>query len=304
VPVPTFPEPALASREDGFVQSRDGTAVYWQRFVPPSPRAAVAVLHGGGDHSGRYPGVVRALAEAGFAAALLDFRGHGRSGGRRWHVASFRDYLDDLEAFWPKVRTAAPGRPAFVLAHSQGALVALRWALAGTSTAAGEVEGFVLSSPWLGLAFEPPRLKIFAARLAGRVVPWLPVGTGLKVTDLTSDEEHQRWTEADPLYGRKTTPSWFVAAGAAQAEVVARAAGFRHPVLVLAAGADANADRAVARRFVEACGSPDREYRELAGMRHEIFNERGRERAIGDAVAWLSARASRVGAKAIDAPRP
>jgi alpha-beta hydrolase superfamily lysophospholipase len=303
VPVPTFPEPALAAREDGFVQSRDGTGLYWQRFVPAAPRAAVAVLHGGGDHSGRYPGLVRALVEAGFAAALLDFRGHGRSDGRRWHVAAFREYQDDLDAFWPKVRAAAPGRPAFVVAHSQGALVALSWAIAGAS-GAKDVAGFVLSSPWLGLAFEPPRLKVLAARLAGRVVPWLPVSTDLKITDLTSDEEHQRWTEADPLYGRRTTPAWFVAAGRAQAEVLARAAEFRHPLLVLAAGADAIADRATARRFVEGCGSADREYRELPGMRHEIFNEQERERALGDALGWLAARASHVGAKAIDAPRP
>jgi alpha-beta hydrolase superfamily lysophospholipase len=295
--VPVFPSDAV--REEGSFASRGGLRIRWQRFLPPAPRAAVAVLHGGGDHAGRYAGVTRALVEQGFAVALLDFRGHGRSEGRRWHVEGWEDYLADLDGFWPRVREAAPGRPAFVLAHSQGALVAISWALAGSR----DVAGFVLSSPYLALAFRPPWLKVLAGRLAGRVAPWLPVATGLRFPDLTSDEEMQRWTEADPDYGRTTTPAWFAASARAQAEALARAAEFRHPLLVLAAGADPIADAATARRFVERCGSADKTYRELPGMRHEIFNERERERAIGEAVAWLAARAPARGAKAVDLSR-
>jgi alpha-beta hydrolase superfamily lysophospholipase len=297
VAVPAFPAPAEAEHEDGFVQA-GARRIFWQRFRPPSPRASVAVLHGGGDHSGRYPGVTAALVRAGFAVALLDFRGHGRSDGRRWHVERFGDYLEDLDAFWPKARDASAG-PTFVVAHSQGALVAISWALAGPRDAAG----FVLSSPYLALAFAPPLSKLLAARTVGRVLPWLPVKTGLRVEDLTSDEELQRWTDEDPLYGRVTTPSWFNAALAAQADAVARAGEFRHPLLVLAGGADAIADVAAARAFVAACGSADRELRELPGQRHEIFNERDRERAIASTVAWLEARAPARGANAVDAPR-
>jgi alpha-beta hydrolase superfamily lysophospholipase len=298
MPVPAFPT-AGAVHEEGSVGSSGGVRIRWERFVPPDPRAAVAVLHGGGDHSGRYPGLTSALVEAGFAVALLDFRGHGRSSGRRWHVDRWDEYLADVDAFWPRAREAAPGRPTFVAAHSQGALVAIGWALA----ARREVAGFVLSSPYLALAFQPPRLKVLAGRLAGRVLPWLPIATGLRIEDLTADEELQRWTDADPLYGRVTTPGWFVASARAQAEALERAAAFRYPLLVLAGGADRIADASAARRFVERCGSEDKAYRELPGMRHEIFNERERERAIGEALAWLAARAPARGAKAVDLPR-
>jgi alpha-beta hydrolase superfamily lysophospholipase len=299
VPLPAYPDAAAAAREEGTVASTGGVRLAWSRFVPPSPRAAVAVLHGGGDHSGRYAGITAALVGAGFAVSLVDFRGHGRSTGRRWHVESFDDYLADLDAFWPRAREAAPGKPAFVVAHSQGALVAALWAIRAPRDAAG----LVLSSPYLRLAFTPPRLRVLAARLVGRVVPWLPIATGLRIADLTSDEEFRAFTERDPLYGRKTTPSWFVASMAAQAEVLARAGELRLPLLVLAAGADVIADAGAARAFVEAAGSADKEYRELPGQRHEIWNERERERAIGGAVAWLVARVSREGAKAFDASR-
>jgi alpha-beta hydrolase superfamily lysophospholipase len=214
-------------------------------------------------------------------------------------VDGWDDYLADLDAFWPRAREAAPGRPAFVLAHSQGALVAIGWGLAGPRDAAG----FVLSSPYLALAFRPPRTKVLAAQVAGRVVPWLPVATGLRTEDLTTDEELQRWTDEDPLYGRATTPAWFNESARAQAEATERAPEFRYPLLVLAAGADAIADARASRRFVERCGSADKAYRELPAMRHEIFNERERQLPIGEAVAWLAARAPRRGAKAVDLSR-
>jgi alpha-beta hydrolase superfamily lysophospholipase len=297
--VPVFPSQAEARREDGFVHARDGTRLWWQRYVPPSPRATVAVLHGGGDHSGRYAGVTRALARAGFTVALLDFRGHGRSAGRRWHVSSFEDYVQDLDAFMARVREADGGRAPFVVAHSQGALVAIHWALA----ARRDVAGFVLTSPYLRLALKPPALKLLAAQVVGRVIPWLPVSTGLRVIDLTSDVEMQRWTDADPLYGRATTPGWFNASLLAQRRARERARDFDYPLLVLAAGADRIADVAATRAFVESAGAADKELRVYDRMQHEIFNERDRDRSIGDAVAWLSERAPREGAKCIDAPR-
>ena len=288
MPLPTFPSPAEARHEEGTLASSGGARLYWRRFVPAAPRAAVALLHGGGDHSGRLAAPAAAFVRAGFAVSLVDFRGHGRSSGRRWHVERFDDYLDDLDALWPRAREGAPGRPAFVAAHSQGALVALSWALRAPRDAAG----YVLSSPWLGLAFAPPLAKVLVARVAARVAPWIPVDTALRVEDLTSDPELQRFTEEDPLYGRKATPGWWAEAQRAQREVLARAPALTAPLLVLAAGDDRIADARLAKAFVGRCGSPDKEYRELPGQRHEIWNERERERAIGAAAAWLSARAS------------
>src|SRR5687768_13073408 len=111
---PLSPAPALAGRgvrhEDGFLNSgRDHLRLYWQRYTPPRPRATVAVLHGYGDHGGRYEPLVEKLVGAGLAAALVDLRGHGQSDGRRGHIDAFQDYLDDLDTFVAKLRAEAPG---------------------------------------------------------------------------------------------------------------------------------------------------------------------------------------------------
>jgi alpha-beta hydrolase superfamily lysophospholipase len=286
MPVPSYPTAAEASHEEGFLNSADHLRLYWQRWRPPAPRATVAVLHGGGDHSGRYPALTTALVRAGLEVALVDLRGHGQSDGRRFHVDRFEDYLSDLDAFLARLRSGgSAGRP-FLVAHSMGALVAARWGL----DHGREVAGFVLSSPWLRLAARPPLLKVLAARLAGRLVPWLPVATGIEVAALTGDPELQAWTAHDPLYGRATTPRWFEESSRAQEEVLRRAASFEAPLLVLAAGADAIADPAAARGFVEAAASADKRIVVHEGFRHEIFNEVERARPIGEAVAWIAAR--------------
>jgi alpha-beta hydrolase superfamily lysophospholipase len=282
--LPSFPTEAESRHEEGFLNSADHLRLFWQRYTPAGARATVLVLHGGGDHSGRYPAITRALVRGGFQVALVDLRGHGQSDGRRWHVDAFQDNVADLDAFVAKLsQDGVAGDRLFVLGHSHGALVAAWWGLSRGRL----VSGFVLSSPWFRLARRPPLLKALAAKIAGRVVPWLPVDAGLDLADLTSDVELQRWTERDPLYGRKTTPRWFEEAGRAQRELLRRAGEFEAPLLVLAGGADRIADPEAARGFVEAAGSRDKRIVVYGGFRHEIFNEVRREEPIGEAVAWI-----------------
>ncbi len=287
MPVPTFPPASDARHDEGFLHSRDHLRLYWQRYTPGSPRATVAVLHGGGDHSGRYPALTAALVRAGLEVALVDFRGHGQSDGRRWYVDSFDDYLADLDAFVEKLRAESSGRRLFVVGHSQGGHIAALWGL----TPGRGVAGFALSAPYLRLAVSPPLAKVLAAKAIGKIVPWFGVDAGLDLRDLTSDVEMQRWTERDPLYGRVTTPRWYTESTRMQEEVRRRASEFAYPLLVMVGDADRVADPAAGRAFLEAASSKDKTFRSYPGFRHEIFNEVGREQPIADTVAWIAERA-------------
>jgi alpha-beta hydrolase superfamily lysophospholipase len=290
--LPSFPSEAEARHEEGFLNSADHLRLFWQRYTPAPSRATVLVLHGGGDHSGRYPALTSALVKAGFQVALVDLRGHGQSDGRRWHVDAFQDNVADLDAFVAKLsQDGVAGDRLFLVGHSHGALVAALWGM----SRGRHMSGFVLSSPYFRLALRPPPLKVLAAKLVGRLVPWLPVDAGIDLRDLTSDEELQRWTERDPLYGRKTTPRWYEESRRAQLEVLRRAEEFEAPLLVLAGGADRIADVAAARAFVDAAGSPDKRIVVYEGFRHEIFNETRRAEPIAEAIAWLSAHSGREG---------
>lgn len=288
--LPSFPTDAEARHEEGFLNSADHLRLYWQRYTPPDARATVAILHGAGDHCGRYPGITTALVRAGFQVGLVDFRGHGQSDGRRWHVDAFREYLHDVDAFVERLsQDGIAGGRLFLLGHSQGGLIAALWAARNGR----RLSGLVLSSPWFKLAVKPPRAKVLAAKLVDRVVPWLPMPAGLDSAQLTSDPEVQRWTDRDPLYGRKATPRWFRVVSRVQPEALRVAGSLELPLLVLAGDADTVADVPTMRAFFEAAGSRDKRLVVYEGFRHELFNEVGRERPIGETVAWLEAHVSR-----------
>jgi alpha-beta hydrolase superfamily lysophospholipase len=283
---PPFPTESEATFDEGFLNSGDHTRLYWRRYRPASPRGTVAVFHGGGDHSGRYPALAGALVRAGFAVALVDFRGHGQSDGRRWSIDSFADYLSDAEAFIRLQRAITPGR-LFVVGIGAGGLIAARWALVRE----GLVDGFVLASPLLGFGPEAPPRSRWKARLLGSAIPRLSLPARVAVAALTADPELQAWIGRDPLRGTATTAKWFNAMALAQDEVLIGAARFTGPLLLLAGGDDRIADPRASRRFFGAAGTTDKKLVIYEGFRHELFNERERERPLAEVVAWISARA-------------
>jgi alpha-beta hydrolase superfamily lysophospholipase len=212
------------------------------------------------------------------------------------HEEGFVNSTDHLRLFWQRY---TPPRALATVAILHGAAdhsgrfpaITTHWAFAHGA----EVDGFVLSSPWLRLGFQPPLAKLAAAKVLGRFLPWLPISAPLDSRDLTSDPELQRWTERDPLYGRAATPRWFDQARRAQREACRRAAEFEAPVLVLAAGADRIADVGATRRFVDEARSLDKRLVVYEGFRHELFNEVRRQEPIGETVAWLTSHAANEG---------
>ena len=187
----------MARRDEGFFSSRDGTRLFFRSAAPDGePRALVAIVHGFGDHSGRYLHVIDDLVARGFSTIALDYRGHGKADGPRSDCRQWPDYVDDMEAFWRKALEQAAGTPAFVLGHSHGGLIATHWA----ALQPVGLKGLVLSSPYYALAFAPPPLKLLGARLAKRVLPGLQVPTGLTPRQLSRDAAWQQATTNDPLY--------------------------------------------------------------------------------------------------------
>ena len=276
--------------QEGHFSAPDGTRLWFERDVPDGARAHIVLVHGYGDHVGRYRTFRDAMLAERFAVHAYDVRGHGKSDGARGAVREFSEYTAELEAFARATHALAGGLPLFIVAHSHGALITLRW-LAGsgaeTARALG-LKGLVLTSPYLGLAFTPPAWKTAPAALLSSLIPSLPIPTGLSSADLSRDPAWQRATDEDPLYGRKGTPRWFTEHTRAQQEVLAAGAGLRIPVLLMLPGEDRIASAAVSRRWFDTLTTPDRRLREWPSMRHEIFNEIGKEDVYAETSRWIS----------------
>ena len=280
-----------ASLEKGeqFFDSKDGARLFMRWSKPAAPKASVLVVHGYGDHSGRYQHVIDAFATAGYATFGIDYRGHGQASGRRGYVSNFPEYLDDLQAGLDLVRQKSPGLPILIVAHSHGCLVTGTYFTAGRT--APDVKAVVFSSPYFQLRIEPSWFQLFQARVVGKVVPFLPVKSPLTVDQLTHDPAFQAATDKDPLYIRTVTPKWFTESNAAQAALFANAGSFKLPMLTVQGAEDPIANPVGSKAFHDAAGSADKTFRSLDGMRHEIFNELGREALIADVVTWLDAHA-------------
>jgi lysophospholipase len=277
----------MARHDEGFFTAKDHLRLFWTLDLPDAaPRAHVALAHGYADHIGRYRPITEALVAEGFAVHGFDYRGHGRADGRRGYCAKWPDYLDDLSSFWERVRKAAGTQKSFLLGHSHGGLMAA--ALAERNGLEG-LAGLVLTAPYFKLAIVPPPMKLFAAKVVGKLVPWLPIPNELKPEQLTRDTAIVRATVEDPLYIRTVTPRWFIQSTLAQAEALSRAVQVTAPIFILCGSSDGVAAPAGAKAFFDTVGSPDKKFKEYPGMLHEPLNELGREEVFRDISGWISA---------------
>ncbi len=272
---------------DGRVASSDGLELSYRAWLPAKERAVVLILHGLGEHSGRYEHVARHLVGLGYACYALDYRGHGRSAGRRAHVHRFDEYLADVAAMRARLHAVHPRSPLVLLGHSQGGLIVL---LATLTEPAG-VAAVIASSPFLGIhpASRPSVALAAAARLLSRTLPKLRLDSGLDTRFLSRDPEVVAAYEADPLVTSKVSARWFTELNAAHARVLALAPALKVPALVMQSGADRLVDPAATRRWVAAAPPELVEYVEWEGFYHEMLNEPEKAKVLAHLETWLAA---------------
>ncbi|HEY0481561.1 MAG TPA: alpha/beta hydrolase [Kofleriaceae bacterium] len=260
------------------------SGLYTESFVPPvTPRGIVVITHGYAEHCGRYREVAHVLVRAGWAVFAYDVRGHGRSPGERGYIERFAIYLDDFAAMRAAARAlVGPGAPMILLGHSHGSLITLR---ALTDDRPPEAAGAILSSPFLALRLPIPGYRRLLASVASRLAPKLAQPNALRVEDLTRDKAKQAERTADKLCFDVATARWFTEALAAQDHVFAHAARVKLPTTWLVGGDDPITDPA--RSQAVAARIPGARYHDLAGMRHEVFNEIERGQVFSELVKAL-----------------
>jgi alpha-beta hydrolase superfamily lysophospholipase len=274
------------------------SGLHFRSFHPDSaatsPWARVVLLHGYGDHGGRYGHVLKSFASRGISCCSLDFRGHGHSFGRRAYVRRWEEFLDDLSAFLTWERSGFAKQygsgslaPLFVLGHSHGGLIAAAAAIAGRLNS---VAGCILSSPYLQAKTPLSAAWSAFARVTTWLTPWLQVRSGLTPQMMSSDPEMCAEASCDPLLVHGATPRWYVGTLRVQAQTLRDAPKFGLPLLCLAGDADPVADSELTERFVDRAGSADKTLIRYPGKLHELLRETGREEIIETIFDWVRAR--------------
>ena len=277
----------------GTVSTADGTILRtrtWASTDPESEPLALALLvHGLGEHSGRWEHVGEQMAAEGFAVHGFDLRGHGASAGRRIHVAAFDEYYADLAERLVAARAAADGRPVIVYGHSLGGLIALGYVLrvaaaAPGSPAAGRPQPdlLVLSAPSLDSTI--PAWKIQLARVLGRIMPTLAIPNPLAGELLSRDATVGERYHADPLVLGFATAGFGVAALAEQSWVKAALGALTVPTLVIHGEEDALVPAAASAPLADVPVVTRRTY---PGVRHELHNEPEGPSIVSDVIVWI-----------------
>lgn len=176
--------------------ANDGLGLLTRHWECQAPIARVLIVHGLGEHSGRYEHVGAFLAEQGFAVSSYDHRGHGASGGDRIDVASFEEFIDDLEVVCGEMPTDLP---LVIYGHSMGGLIATSYAMSDRRQPAL----YVLSAP--ALAAEVPTALRYAIRAASRLRPGMRLPNSIKGEQLSRDPAVGEKYFADPLVETKAT---------------------------------------------------------------------------------------------------
>lgn len=273
-----------ALEQTGTLLSIDGTRLFYREWLVNAPRAALHIVHGLGEHGGRYAHVAARLNALGIAVRAHDQRGHGRSAGARGALSRRDDLLDDLKLMFDDFARQQGSTP-FLLGHSLGGLVAARFATANYSA----LRGLILSSPALALMLSPGQRALLA--VSSRLAPSLGVANGVDANWLSHDPTVAAAYRADPLNHARVTPRMvrfmLDAIDAAQQG----AEGFATPTLMQVAGADRLVVAQGSRDFYERLPGGQRTLRWYDDAYHEIFNESAERRArvFDDLSIWIDA---------------
>ena len=266
--------------------THDGLTLQLREWPVAEPRGTVVIVHGLGEHIGRYAHVAQRLNAEGFSVLGHDQRGHGASEGPRGALGQADDFLVDLALVIDTARSRHPG-PLVLLGHSLGGLIASRFVLGAPGAAwAREVDALVMSSPALD-----PGMNAFQKGLLGvlgPIAPSLAVNNGLKPAWISRVPAVVRAYEADPLVHDRVTPRlvrFLVDGGLA---VRAAAAAWRVPTLLMWAGSDRCVAPAGSAAFAAAAPRELVSTREFKPLFHEIFNEPEQGEVFGVLQAWLA----------------
>jgi acylglycerol lipase len=264
-------------------QSPDKLQFYFQGWEPEtSTRAVVCLVHGLGEHTGRYAHVAAALNDAGYAVLGCDLRGHGKSEGLRGHTPTYDALMDDIGRLLDEAAQRYPGKAQFIYGHSLGGNLVLNYALRRKPSLAGVVS----TSPAIRVAEPLPATQLTLAKVMNKLQPTMQMPNGLKLDGLARDPEVIRAYKSDPLVHDKISVRLAVEMLQAGEWALAHAAEFPLPLLLVHGSADQLTSAAATQEFAGKVRG-DCTLKIWDGFYHETHNEPEKAEVLGFMVGWL-----------------
>lgn len=267
-----------------WVLGRDGMRLSVQDHMLSDQRVRgnLVLIHGLGEHSGRYAHVIDKLNEAGWQVRSYDQRGHGKSDGARGDVPGPNSLIEDAQAIitdFARITNSVP----VLLGHSMGGLVAAHYA----STKLSPIRALVLSSPALALPMSA--VQKFLLKTMGAIAPGVGVSNGLQTRYLSHDSSVESAYKTDPMVHGKITARMVHGMQASIESAHTNANALDIPVLMLVAGDDHLVDARGSRQFFARLNPHHATLHWYDKLYHEVFNETEKFEVLNTLTAWLAA---------------
>ncbi|MGE5464102.1 MAG: lysophospholipase [Syntrophothermus sp.] len=267
-------------------KSRDGIDFLVRGWEPEGkPRAVIALIHGLGEHIGRYEHVARAMTDAGYAFLGFDLRGHGKSGGARGHFPSLDAIMQDIQDFLLLVTKRYPQLPLFLYGHSLGGLLVLTYALKRKP----DLKGVIATGAGLRSQVHEQKTKVAIVKALGSLMPSTLIPSGLDVSILSRDPDVVTAYKEDPLSHDRMSLAFGKTGLSATDYAWANAENFSLPLLIMHGSSDRNTYPEGSRDFAELAArkNPDVTLKIWDGLYHEIHNEPEKEHVFEFMIDWL-----------------
>jgi alpha-beta hydrolase superfamily lysophospholipase len=248
------------------------------------PRALVCLVHGFGEHSGRYAHVAQMMTDAGFIVIAMDQRGHGRSQGKRGYTPEYDQSLQDIGTFIAESQRRFPNLPTFLYGHSMGGNMVLGYTLFKKPQT---LHGVISTSPWLRLTTPPPSIQITGSKLISKLIPTFTITNEFEPLVLTHDPAVDEAYNSDPHNHGQISAKLFLGVTENGEEIIRRASEFPLPLLLVHGTADPVTSHTASTEFAAAAPRATTTFKEWDGLYHETHNEPEQEEVISYTVQWL-----------------
>ncbi len=273
----------METQEFYISSSKQNKKLFVQIWEAKKPKALICLVHGQGEHSGRYLNVANYFNTQSFSVMAIDLQGHGKSDGKRGHILKLDEYLGNVEALVQEATSRFPNLPKVIYGHSMGGNVVANYILKNQDA---NIQAIVLTSPWFKLAFEPPKFKVMLANLVRNIMPSYTEQNTLDGKGLSRDENVGKAYVSDELVHGDISASAFWALSQGGEVAIENAHLFSKPTLVMHGMADSITSHKGTQEFAE----KNKQFVHFKGWEnhfHELHNELNYEEKLQFIADWL-----------------
>ena len=264
--------------------SKEGKKIYAQSWVPDQqPSLVVNIIHGFGEHSGRYTKWAKLFTEKNIAVLASDLAGHGQSEGKRGYIKNYQVFLDQIDLQLEKSKELFPLSGRILYGHSMGGNLVINY----TMSKEPPIKALIATSPWLRLTFEPPAYLLLLSFILRPFFPGLRVKSKIDNDSRSHDPVVNQTVKDDPLMYGTISLRLFDQVSRKGMYAMRNVFKINRPFLLMHGSADRVTSHEASMEIVTNTGKMTH-LKIWDGLYHELHNEFEYKEIFDYIISWLA----------------